>query len=297
MACGADCSEEQAGTLILENSRISQNSTAGPGGGIVLKNLESFEITNCSILDNKSLGSGGGITISKIDNNSKILGSVIANNQAQFGGGLVIDSSEIFLANITVSNNKVENNGGGLFTNDSALTLLHATIAYNKSVTGGGIFVENADVKIGNSILAGNAAVEGSDCFEENSLDSLGYNLVQDDNSCSSVFDKEGDLQDTDPLLGSLANNGGNTLTHALDMSSPAAHLIPVGTNQCGTGIKKDQRGKRRPGNFSPSGFCEMGAWEAQKDDYKFPPTHTNTATTTATEDDPSNTFRDPNRH
>ncbi len=140
-------------------------------------------------------------------------------------------------------------------------------------------------MEIGSSILAGNSAEIGPDCFEENDLDSLGFNLVQDANSCSSVFDNEGDLRGVDPLLAPLSDNGGDTLTHALDISSPGAHIIPIGTNQCGTDINNDQRGKPRPGNLDPSDFCEMGAWEAQSDDYNLPPTETNTATTTATEE------------
>ena len=286
LACGADCSEDQEGEFILENSRIIQNTAAGTGGGLALRNLENFEIRNCSILENISLNDGGGIAISEIDDKSAILGSTIANNQAQFGGGIIIQLSEIFLANSTVSHNSAENDAAGIFTQEATLTILYVTIANNKSnSTAGGIYVKNAQVEIGSSILAGNSAEVGPDCFDENDLDSLGFNLVQDDNSCSSVFDNEGDLQGVDPLLAPLADNGGPTLTHALDISSPGAHIIPIGTNQCGADINNDQRGKSRPGNFDPSDFCEMGAWEAQSDDYNLPPTETNTATTTATEE------------
>ncbi len=286
LACGADCSEDQEGELILENSRITQNTAGGTGGGLVLKNLENFEIRNSSILDNKSQNDGGGIAISEIDDNSAILGSTIAYNQSQFGGGVIIQGSEILLANSTVSNNLAENDAAGIYAQEATLTILNATIANNKSNgTAGGIYVKNADVEIGSSILAGNSADEAPDCFEENGLDSLGYNLVQDTNSCSSVFDEGGDLRGADPLLAPLADNGGDTLTHALDISSPGAHLIPIGTNQCGTDVQSDQRGRPRPGDLDPSDFCEMGAWEAQSDDYNLPPTETNTATTTATEE------------
>ncbi len=124
LACGADCDEDQEGEFILENSRIIQNTAAGTGGGLALRNLENFEIRNSSILENISLNNGGGIAISEIDDNSAILGSTIANNQAQFGGGINIQRSEIFLANSTVSHNSAENDAAGIFTQEAALTIL-----------------------------------------------------------------------------------------------------------------------------------------------------------------------------
>jgi len=61
------------------------------------------------------------------------------------------------------------------------------------------------------------------------------------------------DLADTDPLLAPLADNGGDTLTHALLPGSPAA----TSGVTCGTGI--DGRGVERP-----AGTCASGAFQPE---------------------------------
>jgi hypothetical protein len=62
-------------------------------------------------------------------------------------------------------------------------------------------------------------------------------------------------LTNTNPLLGTLMNNGGGTLTHALLSGSPA-----IDTGSCtdilGNPVDTDQRGYFQ---FSP---CDIGAYE-----------------------------------
>ena len=64
-----------------------------------------------------------------------------------------------------------------------------------------------------------------------------------------------GDLQNTDPMLGALANNGGPTNTLALLAGSPAIDRMPP---PCSTGV--DQRGTSRP----QAGGCDIGAFELE---------------------------------
>ena len=82
------------------------------------------------------------------------------------------------------------------------------------------------------------------------SIVSAWHNLVGD-SSCG--FGATGDQQNTDPLLGPLADNGGPTLTHALLAGSPA---IDAG----GTTLPGDQRGVPRPQGT----VDDIGAFEAE---------------------------------
>jgi hypothetical protein len=84
-------------------------------------------------------------------------------------------------------------------------------------------------------------------------LDSLGYNLTDDD-SCG--FTAPGDLVVADAMLGPLADNGGPTDTHALLPGSPA---IDAGSPGCPPPAA-DQRGVARP----QGGTCEIGAFELE---------------------------------
>ena len=127
--------------------------------------------------------------------------------------------------------------------------------------TGGGIFSEINGTKavLQNSIVASNG---GSDC--QGTMTSKGYNLSSDD-SCS--FNAPGDLNNTDPNLWPLQDNGGPTQTMAPLAGSPA---IDTGNpDGCTDGhhdlLKTDQRGMPRP-DTEDSGGCDRGAYESQSD-------------------------------
>ncbi|CAA9454347.1 MAG: hypothetical protein AVDCRST_MAG01-01-4978, partial [uncultured Rubrobacteraceae bacterium] len=73
------------------------------------------------------------------------------------------------------------------------------------------------------------------------------------------AFNKNGDQRGVaDPRLGSLADNGGPTRTHALLAGSPAIDAVPVGTNGCAADFTADQRGVHRP----LGGACDAGSVE-----------------------------------
>jgi hypothetical protein len=94
---------------------------------------------------------------------------------------------------------------------------------------------------------------------QEAGYTSLGYNLIGEGGAISQ-FDAPTDQTGvTDALLGTLANNGGPTRTHALLAGSPA---IDAGTctDDGGALVLTDQRGVTRP---QPNGGpCDIGAYE-----------------------------------
>jgi hypothetical protein len=162
------------------------------------------------------------------------------------------------LTNVTISGNSAQYGGGLLVTNIDPSTILNSTITANLDPVGtgtGGIYAASA-VSFKNTIVANN---DGDECWDISGLNitSLGYN-IEDTNTCG--FSATGDQHSTNPLLGLLANNGGETLTHALLPGSPA---IDGGTNAgCPA---KDQRNVNRPidGDLSGFGQCDVGAYEA----------------------------------
>jgi hypothetical protein len=93
---------------------------------------------------------------------------------------------------------------------------------------------------------------------------SKGYDMSSDS---SGNFSGPGDLNNTDPMLGPLQNNGGPTQTMALPSGSPAIDAgNPTGcTDGLGHLLKTDQRGFPRPDTEDTSG-CDMGAYERQSD-------------------------------
>jgi len=96
------------------------------------------------------------------------------------------------------------------------------------------------------------------------SIASNGYNLSSDE-SCS--FTNKGDLNNVDPMLGLLQNNGGPTQTMALPSGSPAIDAgNPTGcADGQGHPLATDQRGLPRPDKEDSAG-CDMGAYESQSD-------------------------------
>jgi hypothetical protein len=96
-------------------------------------------------------------------------------------------------------------------------------------------------------------------------MTSKGHNLSSD-RTCN--FNRSGDLNDHDPLLGPLLNNGGPTATMALPPGSP---VIDAGSNPAGCTdglghlLTTDQRGMPRPDKEDSVG-CDIGAYESSKD-------------------------------
>jgi hypothetical protein len=95
-------------------------------------------------------------------------------------------------------------------------------------------------------------------------MTSNGYNLSSD-NTCN--FNGPGDLNNTNPKLDPLRNNGGPTQTQALLAGSPAIDAGNASGCTNGTGhlLMTDQRGKPRP-DKEDTGGCDMGAYERQSD-------------------------------
>jgi hypothetical protein len=239
---------DNAGTLTISDSTISGN-TSGVGAGI-------------------SNNRGGKLTINKstLSGNSAFVHLCLLKKCRYFGvGGGILNGGTLTINNSTLTGNSAVGNGstqggGGGISNGGTLTINNSTLAGNRAPYGGGILNNGRPVTLQNSIVANSPS--GGNC--SGPMTSNGYNLSSD-NTCN--FTGPGDMNNTDPKLGTLGNHGGPTQTIPLLAGSPA---IDAGNpNGCTDGkghlLKTDQRGKPRP-DHEDTGGCDMGAYERQSD-------------------------------
>jgi uncharacterized repeat protein (TIGR01451 family) len=198
--------------------------------------------------------------------------TVNGNRSGNNGGGIFFTNystaGSLNLTNATIYSNTAQTSGGGLYVNYGGsgavpgVAMTDTTIAHNKAVTsaGGSIYNNQSTVSLAGSIVAyGTAGSGGSNCDGNPSanITSQGYNLASDASCGLSVT---GDIKNTDPTLGPLQDNGGDTETAALLYGSPAIDQIPPGVIGCGTTVVTDQRGVPRPRGAG----CDIGAFETE---------------------------------
>lgn len=276
-------------STITNNVASGATPGIGLGGGIVtFETTAVTEISNCIINNNEAHHGGGGVynasttTInnSTLDNNwasvdggglfsflgtTTVTNTTISNNTVeQFGGGGIYHEAEVNLTNVTISGN-TSAWGAGILAYTGHLTMTNTTITDNTatdSQSSGGILLYDGTAAISNSIIAKQNAttnLNGYDCgiSGTGSFTSKGYNAESGPPAhcliCSCGFTATGDLQNTDPLLEALADNGGHTKTHKLATGSPA-----IDSGSCVS--EKDQRETTRP---QGSG-CDIGAFELE---------------------------------
>ncbi|HEY65776.1 MAG TPA: CSLREA domain-containing protein [Caldilineae bacterium] len=268
----------------------------GYGGGIA--NIGTLTVNRCTISNNYTGngngndgygGDGGGIynegtltlNDSTVSGNQTGNGDLATTGNGGFGGG-ISNAGSLTMNRCTISGNVTGDgggtggDGGGIYNWSGAdLTLNNCTLT-NNSVgrggvaaddgLGGGIYDEGGQVQIKNTIIAGNTdpSSRAPDCDYDdlNSvITSQDYNIIGNDTGCNfpaGTHDQVG----VDPMLGTLADNGGPTQTHALSAGSPAIDAIPTTSGNCTAG-EKDQRSALRASGDNAGGLaCDIGAYE-----------------------------------
>jgi hypothetical protein len=259
------------GSATLSGGQIRGNKARYGGGVYVYNTTAAFTQTGVTtITHNTANTNGGGLYI--IDGSATLSSGAICDNKANTGGGLyVAGNAQVNVSRGQIVGNTAQFGGGGIYQNSGMLTLVNATLSGNTSNInqGSGLYVGNGTAALTYTTVASNTTTgihrAGGSIFLQNTivvyngaancnpspgLTSNGYNL---DSGATCGFGATGDQQNTDPLLGPLADNGGDTQTHALLDGSPA---IDQGT--CVTGITTDQRGVSRPQGTT----CDIGAFE-----------------------------------
>ncbi len=248
---GAIYNDGSSATLTVRRG-VFNGGTAEDGGAIGSKSGATV-IEDTTFANNTATRRGGGFHNDAAG--ATVTRSVFYGNSAgSEDGGAIVNrggGATLTLTNSTLSGNTANGYGGGLH-NESSATLLNVTVVSNTATNvGGGIRVQAGTVNLKNSIVAGNV---GANC--SNSVTSQGYN-IEDANTCG--LNQTGDQINTDPLLDTLGDDGGLTLTHAIFPGGPA---VDSGTN---TGAPTtDQRGELRPvdGDLDLTATTDVGAYE-----------------------------------
>jgi len=260
---GSGSGIENYGVLTVNNSLVSSN-TATYGGGI--SNNGVLTVNN-SLVSSNTATYGGGIhnsfgtamvSNSTFSDNIAHDGSTIGTGGGFQSGG---DTANSVFTNVTFSGNQANgtaDDGGGaiMLYHAGNITLIHTTLISNSTATsGGGISIASTGViTSSNSIIAN--STNGGDC--NGTVTSTGYNL-DSDGTCGLAG--TGDISNADPLLDALADNGGDTFTHALLPGSPA-----IDAGDCTSGPALDQRGIARPQDTT----CDIGAYESRGFNFSF---------------------------
>ena len=231
-------------TGVVAHSIFEGNIATNYGGGIYADGDLGL-VTDCTFDGNSAGLQGGGLYTDVQNSIGLITRSVFVGNSSQYGGGLrEYDGSMGRITNSTFSGNTATVRGGAIDTDTGTISaILNVTITGNSAPLGSGIYT-GAAIPIVSSIFGANGA--GDNCAGT-FIDALGNR--SDDSTC----DGGGAIVPGTDYSLALADNGGNTATHALLAGSPAIDDIGA----CGVGIVVDQRGAPRDDD------CDLGAFEA----------------------------------
>jgi predicted outer membrane repeat protein len=222
-----------SGTLILENSTVSDNEGAGAVG--VNNGYEAIAIIrNSTVSGNRAMDDGAGVY--------------------NWYGDLTIINSTI-ISNTANSDGDDYGVGAGLYYagNSSAVTVTNSIIAGNLQV----------DVVDPQVLYDDNCYRDEIDGMPTPLMVDGGYNLVGDDGGCiadsgTTLTISRAALFDT--VLEPLGDYGGATPSHALRNASPAIDIIPSALCD----VTADQRGQPRGAGVAQGGTaCDIGAYEA----------------------------------
>lgn len=281
--------ENLGGDLTLTHSFVLNNSTrfgtgSGRGGGI--HSSGNLSITLSTIANNSAEGSGGGIYIRS--GMAKIIDSTIDGNQVGkveqtgAGGGGIYNAGSLTLDRSTLKSNKSLPgydasgifSGGTLVLTNSTLsgniggrTLMNQSggtaMIHSSTLTGSDaavVYNAHANLKLQNTIVAG----AGLYCVDP--ITSLGYNLIEASSGCAFT-PASGDQVNVNARLAPLQDNGGFTVTHALDADSPARDRgDPAGcAGESDAALETDQRSAVRPMDSDGDSVvrCDIGAFES----------------------------------
>ncbi len=236
------------------------------GHGAGLLSLRNLRITGGDL--SGVIEDGGGIRVAA--GSLSLDGVTVDGNFTEHEGGGIAVYSSLNAINSTISGNRANGNGGGFYNpGASSTTMRSSTVTGNVADAdnngngyGGGFADAGAtSINFTNVINAGNEgkptmpANQANDCssgpsfFPRYVLQTQPLGPLQ----CLIGFNPGTNLVVGDAKLGPLADNGGQTPTHALLAGSPAIGAGGTAApDQCPA---LDQNGRSRPG-----GSCDIGA-------------------------------------
>ncbi len=235
------------------------------GGGVC--NLSAGFLTNCTFSANQVAGGAGGAGGNGV---GLIRSGGNGGNGGNGLGGCLYNAGKIVVVNCTFSGGSAVGGTNGLAGTGNSPGANNGSLGLGKGgdiAHGAGAFI------LQNSILATNSA--GANAYDTSAsrITDGGYNISSD----ASLNLSGTSLKNTDPQIGSLADNGGPTQTIALlGTNSPAIDRVRTSSFPA-----TDQRGVQRPQGAA----CDVGAYEVAALPYLVvqPQSHTNAIGTPVT--------------
>ncbi|MBX7106483.1 MAG: hypothetical protein K1X57_20580, partial [Gemmataceae bacterium] len=269
----------QGGAILLGDARVTiddcafTGNTASDSGGAINMRVSptaTLAINRSSFTNNRAAGgSGGGALAVYSDATISIRDSLFAfNTSATDGGGLWIFGTpgSYSLRNSTLFGNSASTRGGAIWQQagqGSSGTVTNSTLTGNVAGNaGGGVYLagsfgSNSTITFESTVVSGNTASKEADIGQN-----FTYSLAQLTNCAYDSVDfwtllGGGNLKlpGSSLLLGSLADNGGPTLTM---LPAPTSPLINRGSNP--GGLANDQRGAGYPRSLDTA--TDIGAVE-----------------------------------
>ena len=269
-------------TVELRGFTVSGGKVVGEfGGGIA--NGGDLTLVNSTVRENAAesqpepcggdpcaAGRAGGIWNGG-EGTLTLVSTTVSGNTADSGGGIFQSGATLMLTNSTASGNTASE-GGGIYNDGSGpATLTNSTVSGNSAGSGSAILLSAVGPFA--SIITTATLIDGA-CTQQGEVTwtSGGYNIESPGNTCG--FDQTGDQASvtTEQLnLGPLADNGGPTMTHALQtvpVVSAAIDQIPADAcvDADDEPLTTDQRGEPRPAGAESK--CDVGSFEVQPADF-----------------------------
>jgi hypothetical protein len=255
--------ENEEATMTILRSYFFNNTARNSGGALDASTAGFISVTDSTFIDNSALtGEAGALDFDydfKVTNSTFIHNTVTGENGV--GGAIYNAGTASVVANSTFINNQANNTNpiycGGAIGNDGGeMTIINSTFSGNTTdAPAGSALCGAGGIKVKNSIFTGGLAAGLPNNCDAN-VNAEENNNIESGTDCG--FISTGDLQNTDPLLGTIADNGGLTQTIALLLGSPA---IDAGDDTiCAASPVNglDQRGIARPSGS----HCDIGAFE-----------------------------------
>ncbi|MBF0161171.1 MAG: DUF4347 domain-containing protein [Magnetococcales bacterium] len=268
--------------VTLSGGGANQRAFQVSSGSAINLNLTALTIDN---FDPTGGVTGGAISYSSVGGILTVQYTTVSNSSAGFGGGIYLGNGTLNLYDSTVNTNTGTSSGGGLYVNTTgSYAIDNTTITGNTAAAGGGIFDNSTSGThtISNSTIASNTATGsgggGLNHFNTGSLTAtntifadnsgtnpdlygtvtVNYSLIE--NTTGGTITGTSNVTGSDPVLSSLASNGGLTQTQKLGITSPALNKWSSGTVSSRSSY--DQRGSSYARYANT--YIDIGAYEDQ---------------------------------
>ena len=257
------------GSVTILDSFVESNTASRGSGGVEAHN---GGLVKYSQISNNEAYSTGGIYLK---GNATIENSTISNNAAGLGGGVWLNGTgatgAVTVLSSTVSGNNAANSDvGGIFLYGGNYTarVANSTIAFNTThftgslKYGAGLRSILSTIELESNIIAGNTNDSGGGAVLDDVDGSASVSLTGANNLIGiSGLTTPPDTISSDPQLLPLANNGGETDTHAIRVTSPA---INAGNNAAA--VANDQRGVGFPRSIQGHRYRRLRVQSRRRD-------------------------------